>query len=181
MPPFKVPPPLKGAFMRPNLPLFGLLLLIFLFHSCSRTRPLLQHPEHSESIAELNYLGKTKESSLKFKSGKIVRAATIEVTNDSLKYKPLHSDTIQYVRLKEISSISFKDHYVSLFDGALFGFIGGLAGGYLYVDRDSDMAGLALAGSAAGGMVVGALVGGLIGSKIEYKIDFPQKTVQKNK
>jgi len=156
-----------------------ILLIILILSSCSRTKPLMQHHERSKSMVELNYLGKNKESYIRFNSGKIVHATTIEVTEDSLKYKPINSDDIKKISLKEIKSIHFKDHYVSIFDGSLFGFIGGLISGFLYVDRDSDMSGLAIAGISAGGTIIGAIIGGLIGSKIEYKINSNKKYIRK--
>ncbi len=150
---------------------------VIILTSCSRTKPLLRQERYSAVRHELNYLGKKKEGSIKFKSGKVLRAAMISVSGDSLYYQPVHSTAVKKVSLREIESIYFKDRYVGTFDGALLGFLGGLLGGCLYVDTDSDMAGFAIAGISAGGLAAGAVIGALIGSKIEYKVSSEKRTV----
>ena len=168
--------------MQPHALIIKFLLLIFLLSACTRNKFLLRQNVDSRAINELNYLGKTKEGSLKFNSGKIIRVKKLKVLpNDSLQYKPANSENIRMVGLSEIRNIDFKDHWVGIFDGSLFGFLGGIVGGCLYVDKDNDMAGYLVAAAGAGGLLTGAIIGGIIGSKIKYRIKSKTKRIPQGK
>ena len=168
--------------MRSQALIFKLLLIIFLLSACTRNKFLVRQNADAPALSAVNYLGNTKDGYLKFKSGKIIRVQKLRVlSGDSLQYKPANSENIRIFGLSDIRAIEFTDHLVGIWDGALFGFLGGVVGGCLYVDKDNDMAGYLVAAAGAGGVLTGAILGGIMGSKIEYRIKSKTKRIPKSK
>ena len=155
--------------------LFKISLVLLIISSCSRTSTLLNHQQNPDDIKEFNYLGNNRDGYIALLSGKTIHAENIRLSEDTLYYNPVSIDSLKYAITDQIKYVYFMDHLVSTFDGFLFGFLGGAIGGRLYVDKGSEMEGLAILGIAAGGAAVGSVAGAIKGSKLKYQFQKDKK------
>ncbi|MBN2426184.1 MAG: hypothetical protein JXR46_11800 [Calditrichaceae bacterium] len=153
-----------------NLPLimFGIITMLVL--SCSSVKYVKSSDDPDETLREFNYLARHRTGYIVLNSGEIIETYLIKLQKDSLEYIEQDESSYKTIHSNEIKLIYFKDRFSSAMQGALAGAIGTGLISLAVIDRDADMAGLAVAYAMAGGTVVGAATGGLIGNKVKYII-----------
>ncbi len=151
--------------------LFIISSIVILTFSCTRTSRLIINKPESKTIAEFNYLGKNRNGYIELSSENTVISKWLKLQNDTLKYVPLNSDSIEFISMDQIKFVYFKDHLISFIDGILIGFFNGLPTGFLFYDPDPKMSGLITFGFGVGGSAIGAIVGSIKGSKLLYSFN----------
>jgi hypothetical protein len=146
-----------------------LLIMLTLFLSCTRTLTLAHVETYSKRTAELNYLGRNRQSYIKLISKEIFPARKINLQGGWLHYIQADSDTVRKISADKIRYIYFKDHFLGIFDGMICGLLGGAAFGFIHMDPNAEMASLGVVILAGTGAVLGIIPGGIIGTKLKFE------------
>jgi len=147
---------------------FMLLIISMILISCSSNTWIKKLPIHQKFEKEINYLGNDRSGKIVLRDGKIINAIKMQVVRDTLKYLDTQQAHYGTVHLGNTKELKFKDHTVGIFYGLVGGAGIGTAMGYVSVDRNVEMAGLAILGYMVGGGVLGAITGGILGINRNY-------------
>jgi hypothetical protein len=146
----------------------SILILSIFFISCASNTWIKKIPVHESYIKEINYLGENRQGLITLKDETEIETSNLYLTADSLIYRINSVEKYKSITLHDVINIQFKDHIIGTFYGILGGIGAGTAVGYVMIDWDTDMAGLAMLLYWAIGIVGGGLYGGIKGADINY-------------
>ncbi len=165
-------------FQRFTKLILPLIFIVLIIASCTRTSILAKHQKSSEEKDKFNYLGINREGYIELKSGELIHTKFMKLKNDTLEYYSISKDSIKFINTQEVRYAHFNDHFVSAFDGFLFGTLGtGVVLASLLSDNTEPAPGAVLI--LTGGSILGISTGALIGSKLKF--EFEPENIQASK